>query len=70
MCGGLPSFKTINDPHERIHSLAKEAPVAARSGDRPKAEKLFRDVEKLSGTVKDLLVRIKTEYLQSGNGKH
>jgi methyl-accepting chemotaxis protein len=65
LCGHLQSFKAINGPHERIHTLAKEALATANSGDRPRAEQLFREVEGLSVKIGGMLEDIRTECTQS-----
>ena len=62
MCGDLPSYRTINAPHERIHSLAKEAVTAAQSGDMSRAGKLLAEVDELSAQVVSLLSSIRSEF--------
>ncbi len=65
LCGHLQSFKAINGPHERIHSMAKEALATANSGDRPRAELLFREIDGLSVKIGSMLEDIRTECTQS-----
>lgn len=65
LCGHLGSFKAIDTPHERIHSLSREAVAAANSGDRLKAEHLIAQVEELSYKIVDSLSAIKREYSAS-----
>ncbi len=61
LCGGLPSYKTINAPHERIHALAKEAVSAYSSGDKEKAVQIYGEIEAISKQITDLLENIKKE---------
>ncbi len=61
MCGNLPSFKAIDDPHARIHALAKEAVSACNSGDKAKAERLYKEMENISDQIGSLLDGIKRE---------
>ncbi|WP_333656178.1 CZB domain-containing protein, partial [Dissulfurispira sp.] len=61
MCGNLPSFKAVNDPHVRIHALAKEAVSAHNSGDKLKAERLYKEMENISDQIGSLLDGIKRE---------
>jgi methyl-accepting chemotaxis protein len=63
-CGDLPSFRAIDAPHERIHSLAKEAIAAANSCDNDKAEQLLGEVEQLSHVVVKHLAGIRQEFNQ------
>lgn len=60
-CGHISTFREIDVPHEKIHSLAKEAIRVAQSGDKVKAEKLFQEVEELSMTISKLLDKLKDE---------
>lgn len=62
LCGDLPSYKTIAGPHERIHSLAKEAVAAHNSGDQKKAEQIYKEMEAVSAQIGNLLDSIKREY--------
>ncbi|BCB95412.1 hypothetical protein JZK55_03340 [Dissulfurispira thermophila] len=61
VCGNLPSFKAIDNPHEKIHALAKEAVAAYNSGDRDKAQRLYAEVEAVSRQIASLLDAIKSE---------
>ena len=61
LCGNLPSYKTINAPHERIHALAKDAVSAYSSGDREKAARIYGEMEAISKQITDLLENIKKE---------
>jgi methyl-accepting chemotaxis protein len=60
-CGTLPSYKSIEDPHSRIHSMAKAALVALYSGDKQKAESLYHEAEDVSDRIVSLLDGIKRE---------
>jgi methyl-accepting chemotaxis protein len=61
MCGNLPSFRAIDEPHARIHALAKEAVSACNSGDKIKAERLYKEMENISDQIGSLLDGIKRE---------
>ena len=61
LCGSAPSFRAIDAPHERIHALAREVAVACNAGDRTGAEKIYHEMEEISGTIVTLLDRIKDE---------
>ncbi|MBI5634166.1 MAG: CZB domain-containing protein [Nitrospirae bacterium] len=60
-CGTLQSFRTAEEPHARIHTLAKDVVSAMNAGNRNKAEELFREVDALSSQIGGLLDGIKTE---------
>jgi methyl-accepting chemotaxis protein len=61
MCGNLPSFRAIDEPHAKIHAMAKEAVSAYNAGDRSKAERLYREMESISDEIGSLLDGIKRE---------
>ena len=61
MCGSLPSYRTIEQPHERIHALAKEAVAASNAGDSAKAQQLYKEIENISDQIVNLLDGIKRE---------
>jgi methyl-accepting chemotaxis protein len=61
MCGNLPSFKALDEPHARIHAMAKEAVSACNSGDKAKAERLYKEMENISDQIGSLLDGIKRE---------
>ncbi|MDI6728800.1 MAG: methyl-accepting chemotaxis protein [Thermodesulfovibrionales bacterium] len=61
MCGNLSSFKAVDEPHAKIHALAKEAVSACNSGDRLKAERIYKEMENLSDQIGSLLDGIKRE---------
>lgn len=58
---GLASFRKINAPHERFHSLAKSAIIAHNSGDHAKSNSLFKEMESLSDTIVQHLDEIRSE---------
>jgi methyl-accepting chemotaxis protein len=64
ICGHLPSFRAIDTPHERIHTLTKEAITAATGGNDRKARQLYDEVEKLSHVVINSLAEIRQEFVQ------
>jgi len=61
MYGNLSSFKAVDEPHAKIHALAKEAVSACNSGDRLKAERIYKEMENLSDQIGSLLDGIKRE---------
>jgi methyl-accepting chemotaxis protein len=62
LCGSLSSFKAIDTPHDRIHSIAKEAIAAVNSGNQQQANQLLATAEKLSEEMVVRLDEIKQEY--------
>ncbi|GAB5046397.1 methyl-accepting chemotaxis protein [Thermodesulfovibrio sp. TK110] len=65
LCGHLTSFKAIDEPHARIHALAKEAISACNRGDTKRAEELYRQIETLSHNLVNLLDNLKRECQQN-----
>lgn len=63
LCGNLTSFKGIENPHMRIHSIARDAVNAVNSGNESKAKDLLKEVEKLSHEMVDRLDQIGSEYV-------
>lgn len=61
MCGNLKSFKEIETYHDRVHSIGKEIVLSYNSGDKAKAERLFKEMEDTSHHVVRLLEEIKRE---------
>jgi methyl-accepting chemotaxis protein len=61
LCGVSSSFKSINDPHERIHRIAKEVVTLRNRGDQAGAERLILEVEDISYQIVDLLDHVKHE---------
>ncbi|WP_051179149.1 methyl-accepting chemotaxis protein [Thermodesulfovibrio thiophilus] len=60
-CGSIPAFKLIDEPHAKIHALAKEAVEAYNAGDKEKAEKIYEQMEEVSKQIINLLDQIKME---------
>ena len=65
ICGHLGTFKAIDVPHERIHSLAKEAVAAVNSGNQGKANQLMEEIEGVSHTIMNCLEDARREYLKA-----
>ena len=65
ICGSFANFRAIEQPHERIHRLAKEAVAAYREHDQNKAERLYTEVEQVSHEIVHLLDAIKRECKSS-----
>ena len=61
LCGHSHSYKTIDEPHERIHRLAKEAVALRNRGDHAQAERVIVEVEELSSQLINLLDQVKRE---------
>jgi methyl-accepting chemotaxis protein len=67
ICGDLSSFKAIDSPHERIHTLSKEAVEAVNSGNHSKASQLMHEIENVSRTIMNSLEDIRSEFLKRIN---
>jgi methyl-accepting chemotaxis protein len=68
ICGQLPSYKTVEEPHKEIHKLSKEAIVAYRAGNREKADQLYQAAETVSRQIIASIDKIKNECMKdSGN---
>jgi len=57
----LPSFKSIRIPHERLHSLAKDAVSTCYTSGNGKADKIFKEIEDLLPKVDSLFDELKRE---------
>jgi len=64
ICGNLGTFKAIELPHERIHTLCREAVAAANSGEHGKAKSIMQDVDNVSRTIMTGLEDTRREYLR------
>ena len=62
ICGDLSSFKAIAAPHERIHSLAKEAVALINSGNQGKASQVMQDIDTVSHAIMNNLEDIRHEH--------
>jgi len=67
VCGGIKAFKEIESYHDRVHSLGKEIVSLYNSGDKAKAERLFKEMEDTSAHVIKLLDEIKRECKNINN---
>ena len=63
ICGHLSTFKAIDAPHERIHTLCKEAVSAVNSGNRSKANALMHEIEDASHHIANSLEVTRSQYL-------
>ncbi|MDA8091166.1 MAG: methyl-accepting chemotaxis protein [Nitrospiraceae bacterium] len=61
VCGKLRNFMAIDEPHAKIHALAKDAVRAFNSGDRVKAEGIYTEMEGVSDQIGSLLDAIKRD---------
>ncbi len=68
VCGGVPSFRAIEDPHAKIHALAKEAVQACQVGDKEKAKSLYNDIEGLSERIASLIDTLKSDCMEKRRG--
>lgn len=59
--GHLPSLKAIKMPHERFHSLAKEAVSVHQTSSNGKSERIYTEMEVLSKQLDDLFDGVKRE---------
>ena len=60
-CGSLSSFKAVVRPHERIHTMAKEAISSLGDGNKQKAWEIYKEMENLSEEIGSLLDGVKRE---------
>ena len=61
-CGHLAGFKNIEDPHAKVHRLAKEAVDAMSRGDNDRARATYEELKNASHGLIDLLGKAKEEY--------
>ncbi len=61
MCGKLSSFQAVEAPHARIHAMAKEAVGALHAGNRGQADRIYGEMEEVSGQIGSFLDGIKAE---------
>jgi len=61
LCGHSHAFGAINDPHERIHRIAKEAVDLFNRGDSASAEAKLGEVEAISHDIVSMLETVKDE---------
>ena len=58
LCGSHPSFKSIVDPHQKVHALGKAA-ITASETDATRARQLYNEMVMESGRLLDILDRMK-----------
>ena len=68
LCGGVPSFRAIENPHAKIHALAKEALLACQMGDKEKAKRLYSEIEDLSEKIASLIDALKSDCMEKHRG--
>ncbi|MGC9062936.1 methyl-accepting chemotaxis protein [Calditerrivibrio sp.] len=61
MCGDKPSFRAIEQPHEKIHRLAKEALIQLKKGNKEGARKIYSEMEAISAEVADKIDALKRD---------
>jgi methyl-accepting chemotaxis protein len=59
VCGGHPSFRSIIDPHQKVHALGKAAIQAHDSGDKLRAQQLCEEMIAESHRLLAILANIK-----------
>lgn len=59
VCGGHPSFRSIIDPHQKVHALGKAAIQAHDSGDKHRAQQLCEEMIAESHRLLGILASIK-----------
>ncbi|MDW8136106.1 MAG: methyl-accepting chemotaxis protein [Thermodesulfobacterium sp.] len=62
LCGHLASFKALDEPHAKVHALAREVILASNRGDRAKAFELFKELEKASQKMIELIEETKRAW--------
>ncbi len=67
ICGHMSSYKAVEEPHKDIHRLSKEAIAAYRTGNREKAEQIYKAVEAASMKVIGSIDRVKDECMTNMN---
>ncbi|MDD5286475.1 MAG: methyl-accepting chemotaxis protein [Desulfuromonadaceae bacterium] len=65
LCADSYSFKAIDDPHERIHRIAKEVVDLRNRGEIEQAERKLEEVEQISSEIVELLEKVKIESRKS-----
>ena len=60
-CGSLQSYMNLENPHTRVHALAKEALVQYQRGDKATAMQTYTAMEDVSHEVASILDAIKHE---------
>lgn len=61
ICGDMQAFKKIEPVHEKIHVLAADAVTRHSSGDRSKAEQVYKEMENTSREMISLLEQLDSE---------
>ncbi len=62
LCGHLKSFKAIDSPHEKVHTVARRLVDAVNSGNMQQAENLFPELKDLSRQITVLLGDLRGEF--------
>ncbi len=60
--GMLRTFKDLEDPHARIHNIARDAVKHKNEGDAERAQAEFREMEKVSGIIQESLDSLREEF--------
>lgn len=62
--GNEQAYKEVEQPHIRIHQLAKEAVKAVNQGDKEKAEQILLEIHQVSKVVVEKLTILKNIIIQ------
>jgi methyl-accepting chemotaxis protein len=64
LCGHIPRFRNLEDPHEKLHRLAKDAVDTFNKGDTGKAHTIYKELESLSNKLIESIGLTKKEYIE------
>ena len=65
LCGHLRSFRAINAPHEKVHTVARQVVDAVNAGNLQQAQNLFPQLKDLSRQIIVLLEEMRSEFEHS-----
>jgi methyl-accepting chemotaxis protein len=60
-CGMTEAYKTLENPHKRIHAIGREIVLAHDQGQREKAREMFEEMEGVSRNIITLLDEMETD---------
>ncbi|MDA8169354.1 MAG: methyl-accepting chemotaxis protein [Nitrospiraceae bacterium] len=64
ICRDMPGYKEIEDPHKKIHELAKNSLQAMSAGNKEKAEETYQAMEGISRQMLSILEKVRGECLR------
>ncbi|MBF0565267.1 MAG: CZB domain-containing protein [Nitrospirae bacterium] len=65
ICGELQSFRSMEVPHAKIHSLGKDIVIAHKAGNKERAQNLYNEMVNISGEIIHLLDKTKEELREA-----